>query len=109
MIFAAEPFWYMITDRSGKCWDLENGNAAGGTAVQLYDCQGSGWANQGWTFVPISGMPQDQHGGYYTIRPYKSYNMCLNVYGGSTQDEARMIIWQCDQSRNEMFYVRYNN
>ena len=102
---AAQPFWYQVADGGGKCWDLVNGQTVGGTIVQLYDCIGNGWPAQGWTFVPVPGMPQ----GHYTIRPYNSYNMCVNVYGGSSQDQAGIIIWPCDGSQNEIFYVNYSN
>ena len=99
----AQPFWYQVSDNGGKCWDLRDGNTVGGTAVQLYDCIGNGWPAQGWTFVPVNGMPK----GYYTIRPYNSYNMCVNVYGSSPNDQAHIIIWPCYGAQNEIFYLNY--
>ena len=59
-----------ITGLAGKCIDVAGANSANGTAVQLYDCNGT--AAQQWTV-----------GGDGTIR---ALGKCLDVTGGSHRE-----------------------
>jgi glucosylceramidase len=69
-----------ITGIGGKCVDVAGANPANGTAVQLWDCNGSG--AQQWT-VGTDG----------TIR---ALGKCLDVSGGSTADGAQLQLWDCN-------------
>ncbi|MEV2189695.1 lectin [Streptomyces phaeochromogenes] len=74
-----------ITGLSGKCLDVAGANSADGTAVQLYDCNGT--AAQQWTV-----------GGDGTVR---ALGKCLDVTGGSTADGATVQLWSCTGSANQ--------
>ncbi|WP_460437700.1 ricin-type beta-trefoil lectin domain protein [Amycolatopsis stemonae] len=74
-----------ITGLGGKCMDVAGANSANGTAVQLYDCNGSG--AQQWT-VGTDG----------TIR---ALGKCLDVTGQSTADGAQLQLWDCGGTANQ--------
>ncbi|MGW4520242.1 ricin-type beta-trefoil lectin domain protein [Amycolatopsis sp. NPDC004378] len=74
-----------ITGIGGKCMDVAGANSANGTAVQLYDCNGSG--AQQWT-VGTGG----------TIR---ALGKCLDVTGQSTADGAQLQLWDCGGTANQ--------
>ncbi|MFD4576006.1 lectin [Streptomyces sp. NPDC058417] len=66
----------------GKCLDVAGGSTANGTAVQLYDCNGS--TAQRWT-VQADGSLQ-------------SLGKCLDVTAGSTADGAKVQLYDCNGS-----------
>ncbi|MEU5182180.1 lectin [Streptomyces longwoodensis] len=78
-----------VTGLGGKCLDVAGANSANGTAVQLYDCNGT--AAQQWT-VGTDG----------TVR---ALGKCLDVTGGSTADGARLQLWDCAGSANQKWTV----
>ncbi|MEU1709008.1 lectin [Streptomyces sp. NPDC005706] len=65
---------------AGKCLDVAGGSSANGTAVQLYDCNGS--AAQKWT-VAADGSVQ-------------ALGKCLDVTSGSTADGAKVQLYDCN-------------
>ncbi|MFD5038120.1 ricin-type beta-trefoil lectin domain protein [Streptomyces sp. NPDC058377] len=71
-----------ITGLAGKCVDVAAGSAANGTAVQLYDCNGT--AAQQWTV-----------GGDGTIR---ALGKCLDVASGGTANGTQVQLWDCNGS-----------
>ncbi|MFC8203895.1 lectin [[Kitasatospora] papulosa] len=71
-----------ITGLAGKCVDVAGGAVANGTAVQLYDCNGT--AAQQWT-VGADG----------TIR---ALGKCLDVASGGTADGTKVQLWDCNGS-----------
>jgi glucosylceramidase len=78
-----------ITGLGGKCVDVAAGGTANGTAVQLYDCNGS--TAQRWT-VGTDG----------TIR---ALGKCLDVTGASTADGAKIQLWDCNGSGAQAWRV----
>ncbi|MFE2033468.1 ricin-type beta-trefoil lectin domain protein [Streptomyces scopuliridis] len=71
-----------FTGLSGKCLDVAGGASANGTAVQLYDCNGS--TAQRWTVGTDS-----------TIR---SLGKCLDVTSASTANGAKVQLYDCNGS-----------
>ncbi|MFI1790123.1 ricin-type beta-trefoil lectin domain protein [Streptomyces olivaceoviridis] len=65
---------------AGKCLDVAGGSSANGTAVQLYDCNGS--AAQQWT-VQADGSIQ-------------ALGKCLDVSSASTADGAKVQLYDCN-------------
>ncbi|CAL9294328.1 lectin [Streptomyces sp. SudanB182_2057] len=65
---------------AGKCLDVAGGSSADGTAVQLYDCNGS--AAQQWT-VQADGS-------------VRALGKCLDVTSGSTADGAKVQLYDCN-------------
>ncbi|MYW68573.1 chitinase [Streptomyces sp. SID8379] len=78
-----------ITGLGGKCLDVASASSANGTAVQLYDCNGT--AAQQWT-VGTDG----------TIR---ALGKCLDVTGNSTANGARLQLWDCAGGTNQKWTV----
>jgi glucosylceramidase len=74
-----------ITGFGGKCLDVAGANAADGTAVQLYTCNGS--AAQQWT-VGTDG----------TLR---ALGKCLDVRDAGTANGSRLQIWACGGGGNQ--------
>ncbi len=74
-----------ITGLGGKCIDVAGANSANGTAVQLYDCNGSG--AQQWT-VGADGT-------------LTALGKCLDVTGQSTADGAQLQLWDCGGTANQ--------
>ncbi|MFG1638850.1 ricin-type beta-trefoil lectin domain protein [Amycolatopsis sp. NPDC049252] len=74
-----------ITGLGGKCIDVAGASSTNGTAVQLYDCNGS--TAQQWT-VGTDG----------TIR---ALGKCLDVTGQSTADGAQLQLWDCGGTANQ--------
>ncbi|MGW6928166.1 ricin-type beta-trefoil lectin domain protein [Streptomyces sp. NPDC054950] len=65
---------------AGKCLDVAGGATANGTAVQLYDCNGS--AAQRWTVQPDGSL--------------QALGKCLDVVGASTADGAKTQLYDCN-------------
>jgi type 1 glutamine amidotransferase len=71
-----------ITGASGKCVDVNGGNTADGTKIQLWTCS-SGATRQQWT---VTGT---------TLR---ALGKCMNVAGGSTANGAQLQLSACNGS-----------
>ncbi|MFD4524437.1 ricin-type beta-trefoil lectin domain protein [Streptomyces sp. NPDC058470] len=78
-----------ITGLGGKCLDVAGASSTNGTAVQIYDCNGT--AAQQWT-----------RGSDGTIR---ALGKCLDVTGNSTADGAKLQLWDCAGSTNQKWTV----
>jgi beta-glucanase (GH16 family) len=82
-----------IRGLAGKCVDVAGANTANGTAVQLYDCNGS--AAQQWTV-----------GSDGTIR---ALGKCLDVTGGGTADGTTTQLYDCNGSGAQRWAVSSAN
>ncbi|PYC87380.1 glucosylceramidase, partial [Streptomyces tateyamensis] len=69
-----------VTGYGGKCVDVAGANSANGTAVQLYDCNGTG--AQQWT-VPGDG----------TLR---ALGKCLDLTSGGTANGTQAQLYDCN-------------
>ncbi|MFL6142201.1 MAG: RICIN domain-containing protein [Labedaea sp.] len=78
-----------VTGLAGKCADVSGASSTNGTAVQLWDCNGTG--AQQWT-VGTDG----------TIR---ALGKCLDVTSGSTADGAKIQLWDCNASGAQRWTV----
>ncbi|MFE7243356.1 ricin-type beta-trefoil lectin domain protein [Streptomyces sp. NPDC057580] len=78
-----------ITGLGGKCVDVAGASAVNGTAVQLYECNGT--AAQKWTV-----------GSDGTIR---ALGKCLDVKDNSTADGAQLQLWDCTGGGNQRWGV----
>ncbi|MFF0187957.1 ricin-type beta-trefoil lectin domain protein [Streptomyces sp. NPDC005244] len=67
---------------AGKCLDVAGGSSANGTAVQLYDCNGS--TAQSWS-VQADGS-------------VRSLGKCLDVASASTANGAKVQLYDCNGS-----------
>ncbi|MFI1990810.1 chitosanase [Actinoplanes sp. NPDC020271] len=72
-----------ITGPAGKCIDVAGASPANGTAIQLYDCNGS--AAQQWTTGNSDA----------TIR---ALGKCLDVTAASTANGAKIQLYDCNAS-----------
>ncbi|MFI5528406.1 ricin-type beta-trefoil lectin domain protein [Kitasatospora sp. NPDC051853] len=71
-----------VTGLAGKCLDVAAAGTANGTAVQLYDCNGT--AAQSWTVA--------------TDGTVKALGKCLDVNGASSTDGTKVQLWDCNGS-----------
>ncbi|MCP3141837.1 ricin-type beta-trefoil lectin domain protein [Pyxidicoccus xibeiensis] len=63
----------------GMCLDLQAGNTANGTPIQMWECGALGGANQRWS---LSGNGQLRYGGLAS-------NKCARVVN------SRLVLWDC--------------
>ncbi|MDX2813621.1 glycoside hydrolase family 19 protein [Streptomyces sp. NPDC001902] len=78
-----------ISGLAGKCVDVAAANSANGTAVQLYDCNGTNaqrWSNPGDGTLRALGK-------------------CLDVVDRGTADGAAVQLWDCAGSANQQWVV----
>jgi Ricin-type beta-trefoil lectin domain len=71
-----------ISGLAGKCMDVAGASSANGTAVQLYDCNGT--AAQSWTRSADGTL--------------RAQGKCLDISAGSTADGAMVQLWTCNGS-----------
>ncbi|KQV05648.1 MULTISPECIES: ricin-type beta-trefoil lectin domain protein [unclassified Kitasatospora] len=71
-----------ITGLAGKCLDVAGASSANGTAVQLYDCNGT--TAQTWT-AGVDG----------TVR---ALGKCLDVAAANSADGTKVQLWDCNGS-----------
>jgi GH18 family chitinase len=81
-----------ITGIGGKCVDVAAAGTANGTAVQLYDCNGT--AAQTWT-VATDG----------TLR---ALGKCADVTSGSTANGAKIQLWDCNGTGAQVWQAQSN-
>lgn len=81
-----------ITGLAGKCVDVAGANSANGTAVQLWDCNGTG--AQQWT---RSGSA------------LQALGKCLDVSGGGTTNGTQVQLWDCNGSGAQQWNVTAGN
>lgn len=84
---AAESGPGAVRGLGGKCLDVRASNSANGSAVQIYDCNGSG--AQQWTFNDNPGTV----GG-----TMKALGKCLDVASSGTADRTPVQLWDCNDS-----------
>ncbi|GLW69736.1 hypothetical protein Kpho02_20350 [Kitasatospora phosalacinea] len=81
-----------ITGYGGKCVDVAGANSANGTAVQLYDCNGT--AAQQWT-VGTDG----------TIR---ALGKCLDLTSGGTANGTQAQLYDCNGTGAQQWQAQSN-
>ncbi|MFE5512195.1 lectin [Streptomyces sp. NPDC056529] len=92
VLFTVSPAYAadgQITGLAGKCVDVAGANSANGTAVQLYDCNGTNaqrWSNPGDGTLRALGK-------------------CLDVVERSTADGAAVQLWDCSGGANQRWTV----
>jgi eukaryotic-like serine/threonine-protein kinase len=69
-----------VTGLDEKCMDVAGANSDNGTAVQLYECNGTD--AQQWEF--------------FTDGTVQSLGKCLDVRGGDTDDGAKVQVYDCN-------------
>jgi glucosylceramidase len=78
-----------ITGLGGKCVDVNAASTANGTAVQLYDCNGS--AAQTWTLAADNSI--------------QALGKCLDVAAASTANGAKIQIYDCNGTAAQKWTV----
>ncbi|WP_433893908.1 ricin-type beta-trefoil lectin domain protein [Streptomyces sp. CA-111067] len=118
-----------ITGFGGKCADVAGANSANGTAVDLYDCNGTGaqqWTASGSTFQALgkcldvaaagtangsqvqlydcngTGSQVWTHGSNNTLVNPQS-GKCLDATGNSSANGTRLQIWTCAGGPNQQW------
>ncbi|MGW5198200.1 lectin [Streptomyces spiralis] len=78
-----------IRGLAGKCVDVAGANPANGTAVQLYDCNGT--AAQQWTFASDGSL--------------RALGKCLDVTDNGTADGSKVQLWDCTGGPNQKWVL----
>jgi len=79
-----------ITGLGGKCIDVAGASSANGTAVQLYDCNGS--SAQQWSI----GNPDGS---------IRALGKCMDVASGSTTNGAKIQLYDCNATGAQKWTV----
>ncbi|MGK5679566.1 chitosanase [Actinoplanes sp. URMC 104] len=79
-----------IKGLGGKCADVAGGSSANGTAIQLYDCNGS--TAQQWTVGNADGS-------------IRALGKCLDVTAASTADGAKIQLYDCNNTGAQKWSV----
>ncbi|MFH8387516.1 ricin-type beta-trefoil lectin domain protein [Kitasatospora sp. NPDC018058] len=77
------------TAQTGKCVDIAGASSARGTAVQLYDCNGS--TAQKWTFQPDGTL--------------RALGGCLDATGTGTANGTPLQLWSCDKGVGSQVFL----
>jgi beta-glucanase (GH16 family) len=116
-----------IRGLAGKCADVAGANNANGTAVNLYDCNGTGaqnWTRSGNSFQALGKCLDAAGGGTANGTPAQIWdcngsgaqqwavsasgdivniqaNKCLDVTGNNSANGTRLQIWDCSGGANQ--------
>jgi chitinase len=82
----------IVGQASGRCVDVAAASSANGTAIQLYDCNGT--AAQTWTISTDS-----------TIR---ALGKCMDIASGSVANGALVQLWDCNGSGAQVWQPQAN-
>ncbi|SDW99673.1 Beta-glucanase, GH16 family [Amycolatopsis xylanica] len=120
-----------ITGLAGKCVDVAGANSANGTAVQLYDCNGTGaqqWTVGGGAVKALGKCLDVTSAGTANGTPIQLYDCngsgaqqwtangskqlvnsgsgrCLDVTGNNSANGTRLQIWDCGGGANQQWNV----
>lgn len=72
---------------SGRCIDVPGANAADGTQVALWDCNGG--ANQSFTLTSSGEL--------------QVLGKCLDAYGASRAEGTKVVLWACNGGANQQW------
>ncbi|MFG2037128.1 arabinofuranosidase catalytic domain-containing protein [Dactylosporangium sp. NPDC048998] len=93
--YAEDQHWQHYADNTlrtlGRCLDINGNGTAGGTQVELWDCNGAG--GQKWVQQADGSLRNPQSG------------RCLDSPSGATANGTRLQIWDCNGSAAQKFSV----
>ncbi|WP_406840404.1 arabinofuranosidase catalytic domain-containing protein [Streptomyces sp. AHU1] len=91
--YAVDQHWFHSSDGRlhtlGRCLDINGNGTAGGTQVELWDCNGAG--GQVWQQQADGSLLNPQSG------------RCLDSPDGATANGTRLRIWDCNGSAAQKF------
>ena len=74
-----------------KCLDLRDGSTANGTAIQIWDCNGT--PNQQWVYDKESGE----------IRYLSESTKCVDIPGGNSSNGTKLWIYDCNGEQQQQW------
>jgi hypothetical protein len=93
--YAEDQHWTHFADNTlrtlGRCLDINGNGTAGGTQVELWDCNGAG--GQKWVQQADGSLRNPQSG------------RCLDSPNGATANGTRLQIWDCNGAAAQKFSV----
>jgi glucan-binding repeat-containing protein len=90
--------WYIQNESSGMVLDIEAGNITNEQAIIQWPIHGG--VNQKWRLVRYTD-------GTTMFRSAANTNYCIDIYGSSTTDGAKLILWsyKATNNANQRFYA----
>lgn len=76
---------------ASKCLDVAGGRKEGGTAIQVWDCNGA--SNQAWSIIPANSV----------ITLQSDSTVCLDLKGGDTTNGNKVQLWKCNGLANQQW------
>lgn len=102
---AGGGYYYIISKVSGLYMDVYRGQAKNGTKLEVYTPTES--INQKFKFELIGEKTIDS--GFYNIKTALNQNYTLDIYDGSKNDCANLMIWPSTYANNQKFKVVYHD
>lgn len=96
---AGDGYYYIVALNSNLYLDIAAGRAVNGTNVQVYE--GNESNAQKFRFNPITTVEENN----YKIIINKDNNKCLDISGGSFNENANLQIWSLDNVNNQVYSV----
>ena len=91
----ADGYSRIVSRHSGKCLDVSGNSLDDGASIIQWQCHGG--ENQQWRLELVADF-----GGYFYARIVSRHSgKCLDVSGGSADDGASIIQWQCHGGENQ--------
>ena len=91
----ADGYSRIVSRHSGKCLDVSGGSADDGASIIQWQCHGGD--NQQWRLEVVA----DVGGATYSRIVSRHSGKCLDVSGGSADDGASIVQWQCHGGQNQ--------
>lgn len=93
------PFWIKNAG-NGLCLNVDHGYTAPNTKVLQWTC--GNYKNE---FFGLRGSKRSGGHRYDLIATWLPVDNCLNIAGGSTANNAKLITWPCGDYNNEYFDI----
>ena len=87
--FTDQQYYFIRNEQSGKCVNIAYGSTDNGASVVQYTCRP--WYSNEWFALTRTDDMQDD---YFKLKNYNS-RKCINVAGGSADNHARIIQYEC--------------
>ncbi len=97
-------YYYIISKLNGFVLDIEGATSKNGANVEVYEKNGGN--NQKFKFVKTEFSATIPN-GKYAILASSNTNKAIDIEWGSTEDGAKVEIWDSNGGSNQSFHIEY--